>query len=139
VIATAFELSLDAFLRHWPDASGVVRRCSAAALYLIEQHSTTSSMPAGWHTRHLSSARLFGQRQSKPCVSVLLRRPNMLLLAGGVVCVVVQIAFRSSAAPGCVPGHVAGRGRLAARCGRGLDPGSRRGGISAIRHRPWVA
>ncbi len=65
-----------------------------AALYLIEQHS-----PDFTHARWLAyTALVMGQvvranANRSLAYPVLLRRPNMLLLGGGVICVAVQIAI----------------------------------------------
>jgi Ca2+-transporting ATPase len=65
-----------------------------AALYLIEQHSTDFE-----HARWLAyTALVVGQviranANRSLAYPVLLRRPNMLLLAGGVVCVAIQVAI----------------------------------------------
>ena len=65
-----------------------------AALYLIEQHSTDFE-----HARWLAyTALVVGQviranANRSLAYPVLLRRPNILLLAGGVVCVAIQVAI----------------------------------------------
>jgi len=65
-----------------------------AALYLIEQHSTDFE-----HARWLAyTALVVGQviranANRSLAYPVLLRRPNMLLLAGGVVCVAIQVVI----------------------------------------------
>jgi P-type Ca2+ transporter type 2C len=65
-----------------------------AALYLIEQHSTNFE-----HARWLAyTALVVGQvvranANRSLAFPVLLRRPNILLLAGGIFCVAVQVAI----------------------------------------------
>ena len=67
---------------------------SLAALVLIEQHS-----PDFEHARWLAyTALVIGQvvranANRSLAYPVLLRRPNALLLAGGIVCVAVQVAI----------------------------------------------
>jgi len=65
-----------------------------AALYLIEQHSTDFE-----HARWLAyTALVVGQviranANRSLAYPVLLRRPNVLLLAGGIVCVAIQVVI----------------------------------------------
>jgi len=112
-----------------------------AALYLIEQHS-----PDFTHARWLAyTALVVGQviranANRSLSYPVLLRRPNALLLAGGVMCVVMQIAipfvpplqeaFQATpldAFDWLLVGIVALTPALVAEVYR------------AVRHRPWVA
>jgi Ca2+-transporting ATPase len=114
---------------------------AVAALVLIEQHS-----PDFQHARWLAyTALVIGQvvranANRSLAYPVLLRRPNALLLAGGVICVVVQIvipfvpplqdAFQATpldAVDWLLVAVVALAPALVAEAYR------------AIRHRPWVA
>ena len=112
-----------------------------AALYLIEQHS-----PDFTHARWLAyTALVMGQvvranANRSLSYPVLLRRPNPLLLVGGVVCVVVQIAI-----PSVPPLQSAFQATpldafdwlLVAIVA--LTPAAVAEVYRAIRHRPWVA
>jgi len=112
-----------------------------AALYLIEQHS-----PDFTHARWLAyTALVIGQvvranANRSLSYPVILRRPNMMLLAGGVVCVAVQIvipyvpalqyAFQATpldAVDWLLVWAIA------------LAPAAVAEVYRALRHRPWVA
>jgi Ca2+-transporting ATPase len=112
-----------------------------AALYLIEQHSTDFE-----HARWLAySALVVGQvvranANRSLSFPVLLRRPNLLLLLGGVVCIAIQVvipyvpalevAFQATpldAFDWLLVAVVA------------LVPALFAEGYRAIRHQPWVA
>ena len=112
-----------------------------AAFYLIEQHS-----PDFTHARWLAyTALVVGQvvranANRSLAYPVLLRRPNLMLLAGGVVCVAVQIvipyvpalqyAFQATpldAVDWLLVAGIALAPALVAEIYR------------AVRHRPWVA
>ena len=114
---------------------------AVAALVLIEQHS-----PDFTHARWLAySALVIGQvvranANRSLSYPVLLRRPNPLLLAGGIVCVIVQIAI-----PFVPPLKEAFQATpldafdwlLVAAVA--LAPAAVAEVYRALRHRPWVA
>jgi Ca2+-transporting ATPase len=114
---------------------------AVAALWLIEQHS-----PDFTHARWLAyTALVIGQvvranANRSLAFPVLLRRPNALLLAGGVLCVAVQIAI-----PFIPPLQDAFQATpLDAEdwllvVAIALAPALVAEAYRAIRHRPWVA
>jgi magnesium-transporting ATPase (P-type) len=114
---------------------------AVAALYLISQHSTDFA-----HAQWLAyTALVVGQvvranANRSLAYPVLLRRPNMLLLAGGILCVAIQVAipylpgisdmFHATvldAADWVLVAIVA------------LAPALVAEGYRAVRHKPWVA
>jgi Ca2+-transporting ATPase len=112
-----------------------------AALYLIEQHS-----PDFEHARWLAyTALVVGQvvranANRSLAYPVLLRRPNALLLAGGIACVVIQVAIPY--VPGVSDAFQATPldsldWALVAIIA--LAPALFAEAYRAIRHRPWVA